>query len=81
VTDPARNHAPTPHRLFWPLCVLLATSLLVDANTLFHGFVWDDLITLDQRVRFYRSPLDAFLEPADIPGFPGVFRPLTFASF
>ena len=70
-----------PARLLWPLGVIFATGLLVYANTLFHGFVWDDLITLDQHIRFYRSPLDAFLEPADNPGFPGVFRPLAFASF
>ncbi len=61
--------------------VVFLVALAVYLNTLAHGFVWDDLITLDQRVRFYRSPLDAFLEPPDIPGFPGVFRPLTFATF
>ncbi|MBI3767454.1 MAG: tetratricopeptide repeat protein [Deltaproteobacteria bacterium] len=60
--------------------VVFLAALAVYLNTLAHGFVWDDLITLDQRVRFYRSPLDAFLEPADIPGFPGVFRPLTSTS-
>jgi len=60
---------------------LFAIGAAVYANTLGHGFVWDDFIILDQRIRFYRSPLDAFLEATDIPGFPGVFRPVTFTSF
>lgn len=68
-------------RAWWPAVLVLAAGALVYANTLGHGFVWDDLITLDQRIRFWRSPLDAFIEPADVPGFPGVYRPLTFASF
>jgi hypothetical protein len=62
-------------------CAVFLASFAVYANTLGHGFVWDDLIVLDSRVRFYRSPLDAFIEPADLPGFPAVFRPLTFTSF
>ncbi len=62
-------------------CVVFLAGFAVYANTLGHRFVWDDLIVLDSRVRFYRSPLDAFIEPADLRGFPGVFRPLTFASF
>jgi tetratricopeptide (TPR) repeat protein len=61
--------------------VVFLAGLAVYVNTLGHDFVWDDLIALDSRIRFYRSPLDAFLEPPDIRGFPGVFRPLTFASF
>src|SRR6266404_3771115 len=62
-------------------CVVFLAGFAVYANTLGHRFVWDDLIVLDSRVRFYRSPLDAFIEPADLRGFPGVFRPLTFSSF
>src|SRR5262249_34855728 len=80
VTRPTGNRTAAPPRFSWPLA-LFAIAILVYTNTLFHQFVWDDTITLDQRIRFYRSPLDAFLEPPDIPGFPGVFRPLTFASF
>ena len=62
-------------------CVAFLAGVAVYANTLGHGFVWDDLIVLDSRVRFYRSALDAFFEPTNLRGFPGVFRPLTFASF
>ncbi len=62
-------------------CAAFLAGFAVYANTLGHGFVWDDLIVLDSRVRFYRSALDAFIEPANLRGFPGVFRPLTFASF
>lgn len=66
---------------WWPVALVCVVGALVYANTLRHEFVWDDLITLDSRIRFWRSPLDAFVEPADVPGFPGVYRPLTFASF
>jgi tetratricopeptide (TPR) repeat protein len=68
-------------RPWWPIVAVCAAGVLAYVNTLGHGFVWDDLIALDQHVRFYRSPLDAFVEPPDNPGFPGVFRPLSNASF
>jgi Flp pilus assembly protein TadD len=59
-----------------------ALGFLAYANTLGHDFVWDDTIWLEQRLRFYRGPLDAFLEPADVPpGFPGVYRPLTAVTY
>ena len=81
VAAPSTRPLPQHTRTWWPLVAACVAGILAYVNTLGHGFVWDDLIWLDQRVRFYRSPLDAFLEPPDIPGFPGVFRPLTNASF
>src|SRR5437763_823786 len=50
-------------------CVAFLAGVAVYANTLGHGFVWDDLIVLDSRVRFYRSALDAFFEPTNLRGF------------
>jgi len=61
--------------------IAFAAGILAYATTLGHGFVWDDLIWLEQRLRFYPSILNAFVDPPGVPGFPGVYRPLTVASF
>jgi hypothetical protein len=81
VTQRARYRGRISWRRAWPVLAVFVIGVAVYANTLGHGFVWDDFLILDQRIRFYRSPLDAFLEGTDIPGFPGVFRPVTFTSF
>jgi tetratricopeptide (TPR) repeat protein len=64
----------------WAVAIAFALGFLAYANTLGHGFVWDDLILLDQKIRFYRGPLDVFLEPQALPTFK-VYRPLTFGSY
>ncbi len=55
-------------------------GILVYANTLGHGFVWDDTIWLEQKIRFYRGPLDAFFEPTFMP-MRQVYRPLSQLSY
>ena len=62
------------------LALVVAAALVAHAITLGHAFVWDDFILLDQKVRFYRGPLDVWLEPTELPGF-RVYRPLTFGSY
>ncbi len=65
----------------WAFAALaFAAGFLVYANTLGHRFVWDDLIWLDQKIRFYKGPLDVFFEPADLPTF-RVYRPLTQGTY
>jgi tetratricopeptide (TPR) repeat protein len=64
----------------WAVAIAFAAGFLAYANTLGHGFVWDDSILLDQKIRFYRGPLDVFLEPPVLPSFK-VYRPLTFGSY
>lgn len=57
-----------------------AVGILAYADTLGHGFVWDDTIWLDQKIRFYRGPLDAFFEPAFMP-MRQVYRPLSQLTY
>jgi hypothetical protein len=58
---------------------LFALAFLAYANTFHHGFVWDDPVLLDQKVRFYRGPLDAWAEPAGLPNM-RMYRPLEMMS-
>jgi len=53
--------------------------VLAYANTLGHGFVWDDPMLLEQKVRFYRGPLDAWFEPPGLPNM-RMYRPLEMMS-
>jgi len=55
-------------------------GVLVYADTLAYGFVWDDTIILFDKVRHYRSLLDVFREPAGLAGL-RVYRPITFGSY
>ncbi len=55
-------------------------GVLAYANTLGHGFVWDDPIWLEQKIRFYRGPLDAFFEPTFMP-MRQVYRPLSQLTY
>ncbi len=57
-----------------------AAGFLAYAGTLGHRFVWDDLIWLDQKIRFYTSAADVFFEPRALPTF-RVYRPLTFGTY
>ena len=59
---------------------VFAFGLLAYANTLGHGFVWDDPIWLEQKIRFYRSAADAFFEPRDFP-MRQVYRPLSQLTY
>jgi len=58
----------------------LAVALGVYAPTLGYDFVWDDLIILDGKIRFYEGVRDVLLEPADLAGL-RVYRPVTFGSY
>ncbi len=63
--------APTDDAPWWrepspsaSAAAIFVLAILAYANTFGHGFVWDDPVLLEQKVRFYRGPLDAFFEPA-----------------
>jgi tetratricopeptide (TPR) repeat protein len=58
---------------------IFALAILAYANTLGHGFVWDDPILLEQKVRFYRGPFDAWSEPPGLPNM-RMYRPLEMMS-
>jgi tetratricopeptide (TPR) repeat protein len=58
---------------------IFVLAILAYANTFGHGFVWDDPVLLEQKVRFYRGPLDAFFEPAGLPSM-RMYRPLELLS-
>lgn len=78
----ARSTLPLP---CWarsaPLLVGLL-SLLVYANSLGNGFVWDDPIILSRQLVVFRSAGDVLLPPRGIPQFsPDYYRPLTVASY
>lgn len=54
----------------------------VYANTLSHGFVWDDPISVERWLPAMPHVLDAFAPPAGIPQFPsGYYRPLQLLSY
>jgi protein O-mannosyl-transferase len=84
----ARSTAPRPatakpaaERTPWLLALaVFAFGILAYANTLHHEFVWDDPIWLEQKIRFYRGPLDAFFEPKGIPSL-RVYRPLAQLTY
>ncbi len=59
--------------------LVFALAVAVFANTLGHGFVWDDTVLLDQKVRFYRGWLDAWHEPPGLPNM-RMYRPLELLS-
>jgi tetratricopeptide (TPR) repeat protein len=69
---PQWRQGPTP-ALAGLLVFLLALAAF--ANTFGHGFVWDDTVLLDQKVRFYRGWLDAWREPPGLPNM-RMYRPL-----
>lgn len=81
-TSPACDAASSPSaRTWWPLSLaVFALGFLAYANTLRHGFVWDDTIWLDQKLRFYRGPGDAFFEPEFMP-MRQVYRPLSQLTY
>ncbi len=57
-------------------------ALLVYANSLANGFVWDDPIILTRQLVVFRSFGDVLLPPRGIPQFsPDYYRPLTVASY
>lgn len=64
----------------WASLGVFAFGVLVFANTLGHGFVWDDSIWLEQKIRFYRGPADAFFEPTYMP-MRQVYRPLSQLTY
>jgi tetratricopeptide (TPR) repeat protein len=83
-----RAHVPRPaatssaaSRHTWLPALPFFAGAVVFAWTLRFGFVWDDVIWLEQQLRFYRSVGDAFFTPASVPRFPGVYRPMTMASY
>jgi Flp pilus assembly protein TadD len=64
-----------------PATVALA-ALLVYANSLGNGFVWDDPIILTRQLVVFRSVGDVLAPPRDIPQFsPDYYRPLTIATY
>lgn len=74
--SPARKRAPYTA---FASAALFGLAVLTYANTFHHSFVWDDQILLDQKVRFYRGPLDAWAEPAGLPNM-RMYRPLEMMS-
>jgi tetratricopeptide (TPR) repeat protein len=57
-------------------------ALLVYANSLGNGLVWDDPIVLSRQLVVFRSAGDVLLPPRGIPQFsPDYYRPLTVASY
>jgi protein O-mannosyl-transferase len=84
MTPPATAARPGAARAWEPspwigAAAIFALAILAYANTLGHGFVWDDTILLDQKVHFYRGPLDAWAEPAGLPNM-RMYRPLEMLS-
>ncbi|MEB2286158.1 MAG: hypothetical protein B6D46_00255 [Polyangiaceae bacterium UTPRO1] len=77
---PAAASAPAARAWRLAAAAAFAVGVLAYANTLGHGFVWDDPIWLDQKLRFYRSPLDAFFEPEFMP-MRQVYRPLSQLTY
>ncbi len=77
---PEDTSAPGPSIAWWAAAVAFAAGFLTYANTLGHAFVWDDLILLDRKIRFYESARDVLFEPSGLPGL-RVYRPLTFGSY
>lgn len=68
-------------RTWWIVsAAAFGVGILAYADTLGHGFVWDDTIWLAQKIRFYRGPLDAFFEPAFMP-MRQVYRPLSQLTY
>ncbi len=67
----------------WVAPVLVGlTALLVYANSLRNGFVWDDPIILARQLVVFRSAGDVLAPPRNIPQFsPDYYRPLTIASY
>ncbi|MCC6848616.1 MAG: tetratricopeptide repeat protein [Deltaproteobacteria bacterium] len=47
--------------------LVFVLAVVAFANTFGHGFVWDDSVLLDQKVRFYTGWLDAWREPPGLP--------------
>ena len=74
--DPWWRRDPSPRAA---AIAIFALAVLAYANTLGHGFVWDDPMLLEQKVRFYRGPLDAWFEPPGLPNM-RMYRPLEMMS-
>lgn len=64
-------------------CVAVAAVAAVAfANTLSHGFVWDDPVSIERWLPALPRVSDAFLPPPGIPQFPsGYYRPLQLLSY
>lgn len=76
-----REASPLPARSWlWASLGVFAFGVLAYANTLGHGFVWDDSIWLEQKIRFYQGPADAFFEPTYMP-MRQVYRPLSQLTY
>jgi Flp pilus assembly protein TadD len=59
-----------------------ALALLAYANTLGHGFVWDDPISLERWLPALPTAGSAFFPPPNIPQFPSdYYRPLQLLSY
>ena len=71
---------PTDRRAWLYAAGIFCAGVAAYANTLGHGFVWDDPIWLEQKIRFYRGPLDAFFEPTWMP-MRQVYRPLSQVTY
>jgi tetratricopeptide (TPR) repeat protein len=57
-------------------------AVLAYANTLGHGFVWDDPISLERWLPALPTAWSAFFPPANIPQFPpDYYRPLQLLSY
>ncbi|MCC6763140.1 MAG: tetratricopeptide repeat protein [Deltaproteobacteria bacterium] len=69
---PVWRRAPTPAVAS---LLVFALAVVAFANTFGHGFVWDDTVLLDQKVRFYAGWLDAWREPPGLPNM-RMYRPL-----
>ncbi len=81
---PVRTASPPPRPQGTPSAVvaslvIFVLALLAYANTFGHGFVWDDTVLLEQKARFYRGPLDAWVEPPGLPNM-RMYRPLEMMS-
>ncbi len=73
---------PAATRVWLALAAIGVGALLVYANSLANGFVWDDPIILNRQLVVFRSIGDVIVPPRGIPQFsPDYYRPLTVASY
>jgi len=81
---PVAASAPDSAARGWPLALagVALVALLVYANSLGNGFVWDDPIIIERQLIVFDSLADVLITPRGIPQYsPDYYRPTTTASY
>lgn len=84
VRVPAAPGSPSTihHSTFALGTAVVTVAVLVSANTLANGLVWDDRIVLTRQLLAFRDLGDLILPPRNIPQFsPDYYRPLTTVTY